>query len=292
MRLRRPRDGERTSRSPTLNPRRGDRARAKRLVEAARRSGAANVVYLVTVTGVYVAVSSLIAASVQATTGMGFALVATPVLFAVLNPQGAIVAVTAFGLVLNLLVLLAERRRPNVPWRDVLPVLAAVVPGAISGVLVLRALSKPLLQVGVGIAVVGAGLLLATRSLRIRGDSAATKLAVGFTTGTLSTAAGVGGPPLAIWLRSRGMRPGDLRDLITAIFLGTGIIAGLTLLPVVGKAHLGVPLLLEGIAAVILGHAIGSRAFRRLDAARFERLLLAIIVMTGTASVVLGATAL
>jgi hypothetical protein len=122
------------------------------------------------------------------------------VLFAVLNPQGAIVAVTGFGLVLNLLVLLADALARN--------------------------------------------------------------------------------------------PAGDLRDLITAIFLGTGIIAGLTLLPVVGKAHLGVPLLLEGIAAVIIGHAIGSRAFRRLDAARFERLLLAIIVMTGTASVILGATAL
>jgi hypothetical protein len=56
----------------------------------------------------------------------------------------------------------------------------------------------------------------------------------------------------------------------------------LTLVPVMGKAHLGVSVILEGIAAVIIGHAIGSRAFRCLDAERFERLLLAVIVMTGT----------
>lgn len=247
---------------------------------------------LVIVTGVYVAVSSLIAASVQSTTGIGFALIASPVLFALLNPQGAIVAVTAFGLVLNLLVLFAERRRPVVPWGEVLPVLAAVVPGAIAGVVILRAVPKPVLQVGVGATAVGSVLVLAKSSLRVRSDGAVARLAVGFTTGTLSTAAGIGGPPLAIWLSSRRMRPGDLRDLITAIFLGTGIIAVVTLVPVVRKAHLGVSVILEGIAAVIVGHAIGSRAFRRLDPARFERLLLAIIVITGTVSVMLGATAM
>jgi Sulfite exporter TauE/SafE len=119
----------------------------------------------------------LIAASVQSTTGIGFAWIASPVLFALLNPQGAILAVTAFDLVRNLLVSFAERRRPVVPWREVLPVLAAVVPGAISGVVILlRAVPKPVLQVGVGAAAVGAVLVLATsspaRSKRRCGDEA------------------------------------------------------------------------------------------------------------------------
>jgi uncharacterized membrane protein YfcA len=240
----------------------------------------------------YVALSALVAASVQATTSLGFALILTPVLFALLTPAGAIVAVTAFGLVLNLLVLLAERRRPRVPWHEVLPVLLAVIPGTICGVLILRALSKPVLQVSVGVAVVVAAALLASGRLRIRSDSALTRLAVGFTSGTLSTATGISGPPLAIWLSSRRMHPSDLRDLITSIFVGTGIIAALTLLPIVHKAHLGLAVVLEGIAAVVVGHAIGSRMFRRLNAARFERLLLAVIAITGLVSVVLGASAL
>jgi uncharacterized membrane protein YfcA len=159
-------------------------------------------------------------------------------------------------------------------------------------VLILRALSKPVLQVSVGVAVVVAAALLASGRLRIRSDSPLTRLAVGFTSGTLSTATGISGPPLAIWLSSRRMHPSDLRDLITSIFVGTGIIAALTLLPIVHKAHLGLAVVLEGIAAVVVGHAIGSRMFRRLNAARFERLLLAVIAITGLVSVVLGASAL
>jgi uncharacterized protein len=243
-------------------------------------------------TGVVVAVSSLIAASVQATTGLGFALILTPVLFALLNPEGAIVAVTAFGLALNLLVLLAEHRRPSVAWSEVIPILIAVVPGAICGVLILRALSKPVLQVGVGCAVVAAAAMLASGRIRPRIESSWPRLVIGFTTGTLSTSTGISGPPLALWLGSRGMRPGAIRDSITAIFLGTGMIAALTLLPIIHRAHLGAAIVLGGIAAVVAGHAIGSRLFKRLNPRRFERLLLVIIAATGAASVIVGATAL
>jgi len=57
-----------------------------------------------------VGIGALAAASVQATTGLGFALLLTPVTFAVLAPASAILIVTLLGLELNLLVLLAERR--------------------------------------------------------------------------------------------------------------------------------------------------------------------------------------
>jgi uncharacterized protein len=256
------------------------------------RCGRAAAVLLSDVTTVVVAVSSLIAASVQATTGLGFALILTPVLFALLNPDGAIVAVTAFGLALNLLVLLAERRRPTVAWNEVLPILSAVVPGAVCGLVILRALSKPVLQVSMGCAVLAAAAMMASGRIRLQTERSWPRLVVGFTTGTLSTSTGIGGPPLALWLSSRGIRPGTIRDSITAVFIGTGIIAALTLIPVVHSAHLGASVVLGGIASVVAGHAIGSRLFKRLDSDRFELLLLTIIAATGLASVILGVTSL
>src|SRR5947207_143774 len=94
-----------------------------------------------------IGITALAAASVQATTGLGFALVLTPVLFALLAPIGAIVTATLLGLELNLLVLLGERRRPRVAWREVIPLLVAAVPGTLFGIVLLRALSKPVLQI-------------------------------------------------------------------------------------------------------------------------------------------------
>lgn len=240
-----------------------------------------------------VAVGALGAACVQATTGIGFALVLTPALFALLSPEGAIVTVTGLGLVLNLLVLLGERRRPRVAWGELGPILAAAVPGTVCGVLLLRALPKPVLQVGVGLAVIAAALLRARApAVAARRASAPARLTLGFATGALSTSAGVSGPPLALWLSRRGLGPAELRDSLSAIFLGLGVIAGLALIPVVGDARLDPALLGTALAAVVAGHALGSRLFVRLHPDRFEPLLLLVILVAGVASVVAGASAL
>ncbi len=240
-----------------------------------------------------VGLSALTAACVQATTGLGFALLLTPVMFVLLPPVEAIVTVTALGLELNLLVLFAERRRPRVAWGEVAPILAASVPGTVCGVLVLRALPKPALQLAVG-AVVIAGALARWRVKRALAGpgSARGRLAVGFATGALTTSAGVSGPPLALWLSRRGLAPAELRDSLSAMFLAIGLVAALALIPALGRTPVDPTLLWAALACVVGGHAVGSRVFARLDARRFEPLLLVVIVGAGMASLVAGAAAL
>jgi uncharacterized membrane protein YfcA len=239
---------------------------------------------------ILVGLTALAAACVQAATGLGFALVLTPVLFAVLSPTAAIITVTALGLELNLLVLLAERRRPVVAWGEVLPILAAAVPGTVCGVLILRSLPKPALQIAVGILVIAAALLrVRTRQPSTAQGGTVRRLALGLATGALTTSSGVSGPPLALWFSHRGLRPAELRDSLSASFLAIGVIAALALLPVLGRARLSGSLLAVGLACVVGGHAIGRRAFAALDARGFEPLLLAVVVIAGVASVVAGA---
>ena len=72
-----------------------------------------------------VAVVALAAAVVQASTGLGFALILSPAVFALLEPESAVVAITVLGLALNGLVLFGERRRPRVAWGEVRPILLA-----------------------------------------------------------------------------------------------------------------------------------------------------------------------
>jgi uncharacterized protein len=216
-----------------------------------------------------------------------------PAVFALLEPESAIVAVTVLGLGLNGLVLFGERRRPHVVWTEVGPILAAAIPGAVCGVLVLRALPKATLQVAVGVAV------LVAAALRIRArarESAPTagdrrrRLALGFASGTLTTSAGVNGPPIALWLSHRGLGPSDMRDSLSATFLGLGIVGGVVLAPVLAAAGVDVdwPALVAGLACVLAGHAVGSRAFARLDGERYEPLVLALVVAAGAASIVAG----
>jgi hypothetical protein len=240
-----------------------------------------------------VAVAALVAAVVQASTGLGFALILSPAVFALLEPESAVVAITVLGLALNGLVLFGERRRPRIAWGEVGPILVAAVPGAVCGVFILRALPKPALQIGVGLAVIGAAFLRA----RARHDSAAptpgdprARVALGFATGVLSTSAGVNGPPMALWFAHRGLGPAVIRDSLSAAFLALGVIAGVVLAPVLAAADVEVDWrpLAAALVCVVAGHAVGSRAFARIDADRYEPLLLAIVVAAGAASVVAG----
>jgi uncharacterized membrane protein YfcA len=234
-----------------------------------------------------------VAAVVQAIAGVGFALVLSPAAFALLDPESAIVAVTALGLALNLLVLFAEHRRPQVAWSEVRPFLWAAVPGAACGVVVLRTLPKPALQVTVGVAVVVAAALRVQALRRAvppsPGDPRG-RVAVGFVSGTLTTSAGVSGPPLALWLAHRGYGPAEMRDSLGAAFLGLAIIGGLVLAPVLAAAGAEIDwgALAVGLACVVVGHAIGSRVFARLKGERFEPLLLAVVTAAGAASIAAG----
>lgn len=236
-----------------------------------------------------VAAGAFVASCVQATSGLGFALILTPVLFALMSPVGAIITATGLGIVLNGLVLFGERRRLSVAWSEVAPILAAAVPGSVLGLLLLRALPKPVLQIAVGIAVIAAALLRLRGGVEIRRRGPWRRATLGFTTGTLSTSTGVSGPPVALWLSSQGLQASGVRDTLSATFLGLALITAITLLPVLHDAHVGLDVLVVAIAGVIAGHAIGSRLFVRLSTDRFELLLLAIIFVAGATSLVLGA---
>ncbi|MEN3283528.1 MAG: uncharacterized protein V7607_4668 [Solirubrobacteraceae bacterium] len=217
----------------------------------------------------------------------------SPAAFALLDPESAIVAITALGLALNLLVLFAERRRPLVAWPEVRPFLVAAVPGAGCGVVVLRTLPKPALQVTVGVAVVVAAVLRAHALRRAAPPSPGDprgRLAVGFVSGALTTSAGVSGPPLALWLAYRGYGAAEMRDSLGAAFLGLGIIGGLVLAPVLAAAGADIDwgALAVALVCVVVGHAIGSRAFARMEGERFESLLLGVVTAAGAASIVAG----
>ncbi len=245
-----------------------------------------------TTTVALIGVVVMAAACVQATTGLGFALVLSPVVFAVLSPAAAIITVTGLGLLLNLLVLLGEHRRPRVAWREVLPILVAVAPGAVGGMLLLRSLSKPVLQVGVGVVLLSGVLVGRIRASATKSDSVAIRLAIGLTTGVLTTSAGVSGPPIALWLTRTDLSPGEVRDSLSATFLAIGLIACVALIPVVARAHIDPALVAPAMVCVVGGHALGRRAFARVDKRWFEALLATVVVCAGAASIAAGAAAL
>jgi hypothetical protein len=249
------------------------------------------------VTDTLLALAVALSACLQATAGMGFALFLSPVLLVALVPTTAIVLMTGLGLMLNLLVLFHRGGRPHVVWAEVRPMLIAAMPGSVAGLVVLRSLPKPALEIGVGVIVV----LLTLMRLRPSRDHGHPKtnrhvqrgrLAVGLLAGALSTAIGINGPPLAMWLSARGLSLSSIRDSLAALFLGMEVITSLTLVPALGGVHLSALVIGSCLVAVFAGHELGSRLHPRIGPERLQRLLSLIIFASGASALIVGVASL
>ena len=236
------------------------------------------------------AAATFAGAAIQSATGFGFALVLGPALFAVLEPREAVTALLVLGVAISVLILFAERRRPPIRWRLVAPLLAGAAPGLALGVVVLEALSKSALQVSLGVCVLAAAVVQARRPEPVGGDgSLAASLAVGFTSGALTTSTSISGPPLVLWLEARGLRPDELRSSLAAAFLPLGVFGGIVVLATAGGGDGVAPgVLLPLLALTIAGHFAGAWMFRRIDPARFRALVLLTVAAAGVASVAAG----
>jgi hypothetical protein len=237
---------------------------------------------------VLAAVAAFAGAAVQSATGFGFALVLSPALFAVMDPVEAVTALLVLGLALNLLVLFEGGRPEHVDWHALAPMLVAAVPGLALGALALTELSKEVLQVAVGVAVIAAaGWQLRRRTSRPHLRPAAA-WGAGFVSGALTTSISVSGPPLVLWLEARGVRPEEFRASLAASFLALNIAGGVILVALEGSGAFDGGAVALLLVLVVLGYALGALAFRRLDREKFFKLVLVLVALTGVASVVAG----
>lgn len=217
--------------------------------------------------------------ALQAATGFGFSLIASPVLVGAYGSGEGISALTVISIGVNLLTLATERRRPAGDWPLAARLVALYVPGAVAGAVVLRVAAQQLLDVLVAVAVLGAiavRLLPAGRELRLSAPAA------GLLAGAFGTATGVSGPPLVLHLLHTGSPPLRTRDTLAAIFLATAAI-GLVVLPIAGVFSLpaSLPLL---FAAVVIGHVLGRGVFARMGPTAYERVVLATMAASALAT--------
>ena len=230
---------------------------------------------------VLAAVAALVGAAVQSATGFGFALVLSPALFAVMEPAEAVTALLALGAALNLLVLVEGH---DARWSRLPPLLLPALPGLVLGAVVLAALSREPIQIGVGVAVIAAALW------QLRHQATAARVpapAAGFLSGVLTTSISISGPPIVLWLEAQALSPAEFRATLAAVFLALNV-AGWAVLGVAGDATADLGELALLLALVVVGYALGALAFRRLDHERFYRIVLALVVVTGAASIVAG----
>ncbi len=233
---------------------------------------------------IVVAAVLVLSAALQTSTGFGFAILSAPVLAALLGPEQAVSTIVATGVVVDVLVLAADGRRPQPRMSDVLSLGAWSLPGLLVGALLLRELPNTALQLLVAAAVLLAvGHRIRSRRPREQVESPARwcgAAPAGLASGVLSTSTTLGGPPVVLYLTRRPRPPRETRDTLVALSLVRLPLSVAAL--VVTDTWTQPPSLPLLWLAVLLGYAIGRWTFSRMDVARYERLIL---LALGAASV-------
>jgi uncharacterized membrane protein YfcA len=172
--------------------------------------------------------------------------------------------------------------------------LLAALPGLVTGLLLLKALSKEALQIAVGLAVIGAAALQLSARRGANGRPHRTELpgaaglAAGFLSGVLTTSISVSGPPIVLWLEAHGIGPSEFRASLAASFLALNLIGWAMLIAAEGSPSVDADVVLPLLGVVVVGYSVGTLAFRRLGSERFFGVALALVICTGAASLVAG----
>jgi uncharacterized protein len=204
-----------------------------------------------------------LAAFVQGSIGVGFALMMSPLL-GLLEPSLLPVGVLVLMLPLNAYV--AWRERQVIDFAGAGWITAGRVVGTAGGIWVLAALSPSALNIFVGVAILAA--VLATLAMPRFDPGRPAFVAAGLVTGVTETATGVGGPPLALVYQHQ--LPSVMRPTIAACFL-VGELVSLAVLVVSGRAgstqllssmQLMPALIVGGLASRFIHHRVNARFMR------------------------------
>lgn len=223
---------------------------------------------------IVLALTVAVAAFVQGSSGLGFALIVAPVA-GILAPGLVPVFVLASMIPLNLYV--AWRERTSLDLRGAGWIIGARLAATPAGLALLWLIPERSLGVFVGVATVLAAVVSLAAPVFTPGRAA--YVGAGAVTGLTETATGVGGPPLALVYQHRS--PAELRSTVAACFL-VGEVASLALLFAAGKAEvseLGWAVAL--LPAVAVGAWLSRLVHHRLDARRMRLCVLVFALVSG-----------
>jgi uncharacterized membrane protein YfcA len=212
-------------------------------------------------------------------TGFGFALVSVPPLLLIYSPETVVALTIGASMLTSVIVVLGARR--ELDGRLVLSMLPGACVGLLLGVWVLKVVDPALLKITAGTLVAAYSILLLRgyQPSGMRGGWWAST--AGTASGALATSTGLSGPPVVILFTARQLAKDAFRVTIAAYFVAINLIGGGILLAGGAVGHRELTISAALTPAALVGTVIGNRIVRRLTAAGFRSLTLALLLLTG-----------
>lgn len=239
------------------------------------------------VTALFLLVAAL-GAFIQGASGFAFALIASALWAWLIEPQVLAPTVVLTSLIGQLSSL--ARAGGKGSFRHAAPFLAGGTLGTPLGVLLLPLFDAARFRLVIGVVLVVFCLLSLRRGLlpTVGGGGRPADAGIGLLSGIMGGATGISGPPIVLWCAMRGWDKETQRATFQTFFVGILLVI---LAFQVGSGLVDARCLrLVAIAAlpIVFFSWLGSLAFRRLDQAGFQRLILWLLLASGIALVAGG----
>ncbi len=227
----------------------------------------------------------LLGGMVHGLTGFGGALVTMPLLALLFGPVEAL-ALSAPAWVLGTLQMLPRASR-EADWRVLWPILIPALLATPLGTLLLFVMEPDIVRRTIGLFVLAGAVMLAT-GWTYRGPRGRLPgIIAGSLCGGVTGFAGVGGPPVIVYVLAWPDSPAIQRASILIIIGSVGVVTLLGI--IVGGAYDGTVALTALVLAVayVAGTWSGSAGFRAASDAFFRRAALTVLFASGIAAIVL-----
>lgn len=213
----------------------------------------------------------VVGAAAQAVTGIGFALVCAPFLVS-LDGRDGVRTVILLSAVLNVVMVTRERRdvRPGLALRLLAPA-ALATPLLALGV---RRLPERGVELVAGAVIVAAVLVLAVGVRVASAGGRGGAVVAGVMSAGMNVAAGVGGPPVALYAVNAGWPPRQARATLQAYFLCLNVVA---------LAGLGLPPMRWWLFVALGAGWVAGRALDRVVPDRLATTALLVVAGVGGA---------
>jgi uncharacterized membrane protein YfcA len=237
----------------------------------------------------------LVGGALQRVTGMGFGLVAGPFIVLIAGPLEGVLFVNLAGAIASALIL--GRVARDVDWRRYAWLAATSVAVMIPAALLLREASTAALEIAVGaLVVVAMTLAVVTARLRrggrhpVRPEARAPLVVTGVASGVGSVAAGIGGPPVAIYSVLSGWDPRAFAATAQPFFATNALAALITKLTLTDASFppFAVWQWAVVLGAVVVGLVLGDLLAPRVPAAAVRRGLIVLAYVGGLATLAQG----
>jgi uncharacterized protein len=229
--------------------------------------------------------ATFLGAVVAGLSGFAFGLVATSVWLHVLTPLQTATLIVAFGLIVHGYAV--WKLRHGLDWRVIWPFVAGAAIGVPVGVSILTLASPAYIRVGVGVLLVLYSLYaLFCPALKPVAAGPVGDFAVGLLNGALAGLTGLAGILVTIWCGLRGWPKHQQRAVYQPIGVAIFVMTAAWIGAKGAITRDTLRLFLFGLPVLLAGMWLGMKLYGRLDEAAFRKIVLVLLLASGTALIV------